>query len=38
MRFLAYAEDSEGYPVWDFEAFYQQGMACFGNRPANTPF
>lgn len=29
MSFLAHAEDEEGYPVWEFEAFYQQGMACF---------
>lgn len=29
MGFLERAEDAEGYPAWGFEAFYQQGIACF---------
>lgn len=29
MKFLERAENAQGYPSWDFEAFYQQGMSCF---------
>lgn len=27
--FLSKAEDPQGYPRWDYEMFYQQGLACF---------
>lgn len=26
--FARYAEDEQGYPRWDFESFYQQGLSC----------
>ncbi|GAB0079373.1 hypothetical protein TOC8171_47790 [Pseudomonas syringae] len=29
MPFLDRAEDPDGYPVWGFEVFYQQGISCF---------
>jgi len=29
VHFLARAETSEGYPLMDFEDWYQHGMSCF---------
>lgn len=29
MNFLEHSEDAEGFPTWEFEAFYQQGLSCF---------
>lgn len=28
-NWLQHAEDADGYPRMEFEAFYQQGIACY---------